>query len=117
MTRVGGRFFCGPPLPDLFPLGRLSMTPTVSYLLDDATLHTVLGWHAAGQWCNQEMLSEDDQEVNERVLADRQDGGPRGELLSKYRVMSRTGKAAEVYVITILAAEETYSVVCLPDER
>ena len=118
MTRVGGRVFRGPPLPDLFSLGRLGITPSISFLLDDVTLRKVIEMHAAGQWCDpMDLLSQDDQECNERVLADRQDGGPRGEVLSRYRVMSRTGKPVEVCVITIFSGAGTYTVQCLPEER
>ena len=113
MTRVGGRVFRGPPLPDLFTLGQLSVTPSVNYLLDDVMLANVFEMHASGQWASPEdTLSHDDQEANERALRDRQ-----GEVLSKYRVASKMGKAAEIYVSTILSRQQSYTVCFLPNER
>jgi len=118
MTRIGGRVFCGPPLADLFPVGRMCMTPSVSYLLGDDTLANVMAMHAAGQWCEpKDLLTEGDQEANEYVLADRKEGGPVREILSKYKVTSRDASQVVVFVITMLDGEQTHTTICLPNER
>ncbi len=71
-----------------------------------------------GTWClPADLLDESDQEMNETVLADRSDGGPLGEVLSKFNVTTLMGETKALYVITMLAGKETYSIVCWPEER
>jgi hypothetical protein len=117
MRREGWRRI-GAELGDLFPLGRLGITPAASFLLSDETVAVVIHRHAHGQWAEPDhLLSLDDQEVNERILADRRNGGIHGEILSKYQVRSRINTSVEIYVITTISGKDATTTVCLPHER
>ena len=108
----------GEPLPDLFPLGRLGGTATVMADVSQDEIARVIHLHAGGTWClPRDLLDEGDQEMNETVLADRSNGGPAGEVLSKYNVTTLMGEIKALYVITMLAGKSTYTTVCWPEER
>ncbi len=117
MRREGWRRI-GAELGDLFPMGHLRITPAASFLLSDEAVAVAIHRHAHGQWAEPDhLLSLDDQEVNERILMGRKDGGPFGEILSLYRVGTRINSMVEIYVITNVNGTEAVTTICLPHER
>lgn len=73
--------------------------------------------HSVGQWCDGDLLSQADQEMNETIISDRSGGQPTGEVLSKYSVTTVDGETKDIYVITMLAGIKTYTLACWPEER
>lgn len=118
MMRTGWRKFDGPKLGELFPLGRLMMTPTASFLLDDVAIGNLMAMHAAGQWASpDDLLNVVEQQANEDTLKRLASGVMAGDIVSRYRVSNRCGKDAEVTVLTSSAGGRISTTICLPRER